>query len=130
MQTGTLDEVWIDGVLIEDCGSDGIDIKDWNSANRTVRITDCVVRRFGRKADQAYAGIDVRGLAVSVSGCTVEEYGDLGPTYGAAGIRTRFGESNAGSASWGAHSRASATASSAPRQPSPPGQASSSATTC
>ena len=103
MQSGTMDDIWIDGVLVEDCGGDGIDIKDWNSANRAIRITNCVVRRFGRKGDQSYAGIDIRGLGVNVSGCFVDQYGDLGPTLGATGIRCRFGESDVNSNWWGAH---------------------------
>jgi hypothetical protein len=85
LQAGLIRDLTVDDFIAEDCGGDGIDIKNklhTNSGNvlRLVRV-----RRFGLNlTDQA--GIDVRGPTL-LSDIIVEEFGDV-----QSGVRFRHGE--------------------------------------
>lgn len=82
---GAHDNVVIRGVLIEDTGSDGIDIKNSDSENRSIVIADTTVVRPGRD-DPTDAAIDVRG-PVTLSNIHVH-----GLDGARRGIRFRHGE--------------------------------------
>lgn len=82
---GAFDNVVIRGVLIEDPGSDGIDIKNRSNANRALIISDTTVTRPGR-IDSTDAGIDVRGPA------TLSNIHIRGLDVAQRGVRFRNGE--------------------------------------
>lgn len=63
LQFGTMKDVLIENVLIEDTGADGIDIKNPNQNNRNNRMSNVTVRRAGLRTDlSGQACIDIRGI--------------------------------------------------------------------
>ena len=87
LQAGTNRNVVIRNVLIEDCGGDGIDIKNRNNDNAKILMTGVSVRRWGLRRDlQTQSGIDCRG-PVRLSGITISDPG----APDAVGVRMRQG---------------------------------------
>ncbi|QNM83813.1 right-handed parallel beta-helix repeat-containing protein [Sphingomonas sabuli] len=90
LEGGTNRDVLIKSVTVEDCGGDGIDIKNKNSDDTAVTITDVTVRRWGlNQSRDTQAAIDCRG-PVRLTNIRVSEPG----SEDAAGIRMRQGEVN------------------------------------
>lgn len=88
LQGGTNRNVTINGVLIENTGGDGIDIKNKSDDNAAVLITNVTVRRWGLRRDRhRQAAIDCRG-PVRLSDIRVSEPG----AEDAVGVRMRQGE--------------------------------------
>lgn len=98
VQLGTFKDMTLEKILIEDCGGDGIDFKNPNSANENIRIRDLTVRRFGRTPlnplnPTVYAALDCRS-EIDASGIRVSEFGD-----GIAGVAVRLRSGELGDAS-------------------------------
>jgi hypothetical protein len=88
LEAGTIRQVTIDQVVIENTGADGIDIKNKRNDDAGIRIRNVTVRKWGLTlAPNAKAAIDCRG-PVSLSQIHVEK---PGADY-AVGIRMRNGE--------------------------------------
>jgi hypothetical protein len=101
LESGTIRDVSIDHVLIEDCGADGIDIKNKMNDDASIAITDVTVRRWSLKAAKnAKAAIDCRG-PLKLSRIRVEEPG----AEDAVGIRMRNGEATDANGLGGHNSR-------------------------
>ena len=81
-------EVTIENVVIQDCGGDGIDIKNRNSANFSVSIANVTILRWGLRSDkETQAAIDCRGQ-VRLSNIRISQPG----ADDSVGIRMRQGE--------------------------------------
>lgn len=90
LQGGEHRDVLIKHVLIQDCGGDGIDIKNKSSTNGLVRLEDVTIRRWGLRKDRpTQAAIDCRGK-VHLSNIKVANPG----AEDAVGIRMRHGETS------------------------------------
>ena len=88
LQGGTNRDVTIENVVIQDCGGDGIDIKNGNSANSAISITNVTVLRWGLRPDrETQAAIDCRG-PVRLSNIRIGEPG----ADDSVGVRMRHGE--------------------------------------
>lgn len=87
LQDGTLTDINIDNVLIEDSGNDGIDTKNKNDNNARNTIRNVTVDGYNLLSGvDDKAGIDLRGP------WTVEDCIILGVPHDCVGIRTRQGE--------------------------------------
>lgn len=60
LQAGTAKGVKIDNVLIDNTGSDGIDVKDYNFDNDVIQINNLTVTNYGR-ANSNQTAVDIRG---------------------------------------------------------------------
>jgi hypothetical protein len=88
LQSGTHRDVLIHNVLIENCGADGIDLKNRHNNSSNVTISNVTVRRWGLRSDKKHqAGIDCRGQ-VRLANIRVSEPG----AEDAVGVRMRNGE--------------------------------------
>lgn len=88
LQGGANRNVSISNIVVEDCGGDGIDIKNKTNGDSLVIIDNVTVRRWGLRSEKrAQAAIDCRGR-VRLSNVRVAEPG----ADDAVGIRMRHGE--------------------------------------
>jgi len=91
MQAGTLRQIKVTSCLIEDTGSDGIDIKNLDDQNRDIEISGNTIRRPGRNITlSGQTCIDVRGPC-RIIGNWCDSFGDVAST---DGIRARNGEAS------------------------------------
>lgn len=90
LQFGSLVAVTLEDVLVEDTGSDGIDIKNGEEGNRNCRMNNVTVRRAGLNTSlTGQACIDVRGIW-NLNSIIVEDFNNSSARC-TAGIRFRTG---------------------------------------
>lgn len=105
LQHGTLKDLVIDTVWIEDTGGDGIDIKNQEDNNQNIQLDHITVRRAGLRLDlDDLAAIDVRGPC-KLNMIDIKEFANDGVNGTCqSGIRFRQGEPNDASGLGGHHS--------------------------
>lgn len=88
LEGDTNSDVLINDVVIDNCGGDGIDIKNRNNANALVTITNVTIARWGvRTGSETQAAIDCRGQ-VRLENIRIRDPG----ADDSVGIRMRQGE--------------------------------------
>lgn len=103
LQFGTIRGCLIQNVLIEDTGSDGIDIKNKNNDNVNNRMDNVTVKRAGLNGSlTGQACIDLRG-PWTCTNITCLDFSDGANTSCQSGIRFRPGETSDNNNGLGAH---------------------------
>jgi len=88
LEAGSNRNIIVRRVVIQDCGGDGIDIKNKNNDNAAVRIEDVTVRRWGLRGNtQTQAAVDCRGR-VALRNVRISDPG----AEDSVGLRMRQGE--------------------------------------